>query len=407
MSAPPSVTRTIALCSIANLINAADRIIMPIAIVPMTDEFKWNLHWQGWILSSFAFGYISSQILGSGAARKYGGKRVLTCAVFLWSLSTLLTPVVAPSLVLLILSRTLLGFGEGLGLPTVYHIFANNVPIEERSKAFSYLVSFGTIGQTIASLVCPHFPWPWMFYVFGIMGMLWVILWLIFYKETTEPLVLSMEEETGFFPKVSMTGVQWVAFFKSWPLWSIYIAHFAMNWSNYVIMHWLPTYLSRNLGASNESMSLTAVPYIANVLVGIAAGHCADFLIRHRSTVLSVRRLMTAVGLVGPGVFILFFSGVQHLPLAVILISISMGLCATNSAGHLSNHSEVAPHHSGVTFAISNTLATIPGIVCGPLTAELVTQSHGRWYPVFIIAALINFVGAIIYCSHSSAAPVL
>lgn len=33
-----------------------------------------------------------------------------------------------------------------------------------------------------------------------------------------------------------------------------------------------------------------------------------------------------------------------------------MGLCACNSAGHLSNHAEVAPNHAGITFSISNTL---------------------------------------------------
>jgi len=42
-----------------------------------------------------------------------------------------------------------------------------------------------------------------------------------------------------------------------------------MNWSNYIIMQWLPTYLARNLGANKESISLTAVPYMVNSLVGI------------------------------------------------------------------------------------------------------------------------------------------
>lgn len=58
----PRTSRIVALCSAANFINAADRVIMPIAIVPMTDEFKWNLYWQGWILSAFAFGYFTSQV---------------------------------------------------------------------------------------------------------------------------------------------------------------------------------------------------------------------------------------------------------------------------------------------------------------------------------------------------------
>ena len=59
----PKTSRIVGLCSIANFINAADRVIMPIAIVPMTDEFKWSLHWQGWILSAFAFGYFTSQVI--------------------------------------------------------------------------------------------------------------------------------------------------------------------------------------------------------------------------------------------------------------------------------------------------------------------------------------------------------
>lgn len=51
--------------------------------------------------------------------------------------------------------------------------------------------------------------------------------------------------------------------------------------------------------------------------------------------------------------------------------------------------------------------ATIPGILCGPLTAELVTASHGRWFPVFVLAAAVNFTGAIIYYSQSSASQIL
>lgn len=116
---------------------------------------------------------------------------------------------------------------------------------------------------------------------------------------------------------------------------------------------------------------------------------------------------MTTLGLIGPAVFLLCFCNVNSLLFAVIFVSISMGFCACNSAGHLSNHTDVAPNHAGITFAISNTLATIPGILCGPLTAELVTQSHGRWFPVFVVAAAMNFVGAIIYASQSCATQVL
>lgn len=394
---------TIALCSAANFINAADRVIMPIAIIQMTDEFRWTLHGQGWVLSAFAVGYMSSMVIGGSAAKRYGGKNMLTLAVFMWSISTFITPLFAHSMYALIFLRVLLGIGEGLGLPTVFHILAHTIPVEERSRAFGYLVALGSIGQTVAALICPHLPWPWMFYTFGALGIVWVLLWVVLYREVRGP----MDDEFIQPPKVNNHNVHWAAFLSHWPLWSVYLAHFSMNWSNYIIMQWLPTYMARNLGAEKHDIMFTAVPYIMNSLVGVAAGHFADALVAQKWTVLSVRRLMTSIGLLGPGIFLLFFSAVNNLLFAVIFVSVSMGLSACNSSGHLSNHADIAPNHAGITFAISNTLATIPGITCGPLTAELVTQSHGRWFPVFIIAAGVNFVGAIIYLSQSAASQIL
>ncbi|XP_053395417.1 sialin-like [Mercenaria mercenaria] len=395
---------TLWLCSMANFINAADRVIMPIAIVQMTDEFKWDMHGQGWVLSSFAVGYISSQVIGASATRRYGGKKVLMMSVLLWSLSTFLVPLFAHSIYSLIVARVVLGLGEGLGLPTIFHIFSHGIPSEERSRAFGYLVAAGSIGQTLASVICPQLSWSMMFYLFGSIGFIWVFFWLYFFKEPRG----SVDEEFVEPPKVNNHNVNWREFISHWPLWSIYIAHFSMNWSNYIILQWLPTYLTRTLGAGKTHIMLTAVPYLMNSVVGVVAGHCADSLITHyKWTVLSVRRLMTSIGLMGPGIFILFFSAVNDLPLAVFFVTICLGLSACNSSGHLSNHAEVAPSHAGITFAISNTLATVPGILCGPLTAELVTQSHGRWFPVFIIAAGVNFVGAMVYLSQSAASQLL
>ncbi len=100
--------------------------------------------------------------------------------------------------------------------------------------------------------------------------------------------------------------------------------------------------------------------------------------------------------------FILKFSFIKF-----SFISISMGLSACNSAGHLSNHADIAPNHAGITFAVSNTLATIPGILAGPVTAELVVASHDRWFPVFMLASVVNFVGAVIYQSQSASTQIL
>lgn len=82
-----------------------------------------------------------------------GGRRLLLFVVFMWSLSTALTPLVASSYALLLLARVMLGLGEGLGLPTVYHLFADCVPAQRRSTAFAYLSAAGGIGQALAAMV--------------------------------------------------------------------------------------------------------------------------------------------------------------------------------------------------------------------------------------------------------------
>ncbi|CAH2007498.1 unnamed protein product [Acanthoscelides obtectus] len=398
-------SRIIALCSFANFINSADRVIMPIAIVPMTDIFNWSLHSQGWILSAFAFGYLTSQLLGSFWATKLGAKNVLISSVLLWSIATFVTPLLAGSITALVICRIVLGFAEGLGLPTIFHLFAHSIPVEERSRAFSYLLASGSVGQTVASVVCPHLNWEACFYWFGSIGFMWVILWYCFYPGDTFP-----GEETLplHMPKVISHNIRWADFIFSKPLWAIYTAHFAMNWSSYIIMQWLPTYLSRYLGANAHSLSLTAVPYIVNSIFGVISGHAADGLLGKKNwSVLNVRRLMTSIGLVGPALFLAIFCVVDNLALALILVSISMGLSASNSAGHLSNHVDVAPNYAGTTFAISNTIATIPGILCGPVTASLVTASDGKWIKVFLTATFINLTGAFVYFTNSVATQLL
>ena len=55
------------------------------------------------------------QIVGASATKKYGGKNVLLISVLLWSLSTFLVPFFAHSIYALLISRVILGLGEGLG----------------------------------------------------------------------------------------------------------------------------------------------------------------------------------------------------------------------------------------------------------------------------------------------------
>ncbi|VDK21662.1 unnamed protein product [Anisakis simplex] len=167
-------------------------------------------------------------------------------------------------------------------------------------------------------------------------------------------------------------------------------------------MHWLPTYLRVTFHADPTAVSLAALPYLANSIFAVVTGHMVDNLVNtHRMSLRNARVMATVLGLVLPAVFLVIFAFVRSLFLSILMISLSMGALAFNSAGHLSNHADVAPKYAGITFAISNTIATLPGMTVGPLTARLVVESAGRWWPSFVIAAALNLVGAVVYANYA------
>ena len=75
-------------------------------------EFSWSKELQGYILSSYFYGYVSVQVVAGWAASRWGGKHVYGCGMMLAMAATLLTPLAARTHVhLLITARVLVGLG--------------------------------------------------------------------------------------------------------------------------------------------------------------------------------------------------------------------------------------------------------------------------------------------------------
>jgi hypothetical protein len=63
-------------------------------------------------------------------------------------------------------------------------------------------------------------------------------------------------------------------------------------------------------------------------------------------------------------------------------------------AGYLININDIAGPYSGIIFGLSNTMATLPGIIAPKMTSTITkNQLQSEWQIVFIISACIYFVG--------------
>ena len=78
-----------------------------------TGEFDWSADLRGVILSSFAYGYIATQLLGGYLAGRFGAKKTLFWGMTLSTVSTLVGPLASVgSPYLLITTQVLNGFGQ-------------------------------------------------------------------------------------------------------------------------------------------------------------------------------------------------------------------------------------------------------------------------------------------------------
>jgi MFS transporter, ACS family, solute carrier family 17 (sodium-dependent inorganic phosphate cotransporter), other len=93
---------------------------------------------QGLLLSSFFYGYITTQLAGGYLASRIGGHLVFACGIGVTAVLTLFSPLAANlNVYALVAVRILEGVFEGVTFPCIHAIWANWAPPLERSRMAS------------------------------------------------------------------------------------------------------------------------------------------------------------------------------------------------------------------------------------------------------------------------------
>jgi len=389
-----------------------DRVNISVAIIPMAADLGWNMQTQGLVLSSFFIGYLLLQVVGGRLADRFGGKVVLAAGVLLWSLFTILTPPAAMlGLGVLIVTRILMGMGEAVTFPSLYALFSRWVPLTERSRAIGLANSGIPLGSVCALVFTPYivqaFGWQWVFYLFGALGAIWYVFWrrAVTATPAEHPLITPdelalIEGDSG--SATSDNAVPWKALLTSMPVWAIIVAHFCNNWSLYVLLSWMPTFVNKGLGVDYAAVGwVTMIPSIASFFFLNAAGGIADKLIASGMPVGRVRKLMQSIGFGGLALSLALVGHVESVWMAITIMTLGnlVGACVTG--GFAVNHMDIAPRHAGTLMGITNTAGTIPGIV-GVYVSGLILELTGSWALVFEVAAGITLFGLVFFAVFSS-----
>ncbi|XP_042238110.1 sialin-like isoform X2 [Homarus americanus] len=381
-------------------------------------EFPWGETEQGLILGAFFYGYVLTNMLGGRLGELVGGKIVFGIGVLVTSIMTIFTPVVArASTPLFIALRVIEGLGEGVTFPAMNSMMAKWVPPLERSKMSSLVYAgaqFGTvISLPISGLLCQSSflgGWPAVFYVFGVCGLLWFIVWMLLVHNTPESHPrISLDEkiyiQTTLNQSPSNTKVlpiPWRHICTSMPFWAVFVAHIAQNWGFYTLLTELPTYMKNILHFDlAHSGFISALPYLVMWLFSIAAGQVADHLrARGILSTTATRKIFNSIGIYGPMICLVLvgYAGC-HKDAAIALLCGAVGLNGATLSGYINSHLDIAPNFAGTLMGITNTAATIPGFLAPQLVGYLITgkETVGQWKLVFWIAGIIYFIGNTFY----------
>jgi ACS family sodium-dependent inorganic phosphate cotransporter len=404
------------LCFLSTFICYIDRVNISIAIIPMAKQFGWSDTERGLVLSSFFAGYMVTQVLGGWLAQKWGGKAVLGFGVVWWSVFTILTPLSAlTSFPVLIATRIAMGLGEGVAFPSVYHMFGRWVPANERSRAASFNLAAIPLGTLTAIIITPWlavtYGWEYVFYVFGVVGVVWYFFWHKLVTDTpAQDSRMSQSERTLFQQEEKHSeseSIPWKKILSQKPVWAIIIMHFCSNWGLYVLLSWLPSYFSSQLGISLRSVWIyVAPPWVAMFIMGNVVGIIADRLIGRGWTVTRVRRFMQFIGSSGPALALIALASVNDATTAVVYLTLAMSLSSFAFAGFATNHLDIAPRHAGVIFGISNTAGTLPGIIGVALTG-LMVETTGSYASAFYLTAGVYAAGLVVWQLYSTGEKIL
>ncbi len=412
MSALPRRHMVVGLAALSVFVCYIDRVNISVAIIPMVEDLGWSLATQGTVLSSFFVGYLLLQIVGGRLADRFGGKMVLGVGVLVWSLFTVLTPPAAYlGLAVLIVARIGMGMGEAVTFPSIYSLYGRWVPLSERARAVGFTNSGIPLGTVFALVATPYIVewlgWEWAFYLFGAVGVFWYVAWhrLVTATPQTHPGVSDEERqviEAGTQVAGEGASPPLRAFLKLPAVWAIIVAHFCNNWSLYVLLSWLPTFVNKGLGVDYSAVGwFTMIPHLTAFVFLNVAGGIADRLIHRGMDVGRVRKLMQTIGFGGVAAALLIVGQVQSAWMAIGVMSVGNALGAFCTGGFAVNHMDIAPRHAGTLMGITNTAGTLPGIV-GVFVSGLILELTGSWALVFQVAAGVTLFGLVVYLAFAS-----
>lgn len=394
----------ISLIMLGSIVNYLTRSTLSVAAPTLLNELHISAREYSWIVGAFQ-GAIMAQPLCGYVLDVLGLKVGFAIFAIVWSLVNM-THALGNSWQMFAILRGALGFAEGSANPAGMKATSEWFPANERGLAggvYNIGASFGSmLAPPLVAWAIWAFNWHAAFLITGALGLVWVVLWLLFYQSPDRHKALSSEErayiasgqEKYLQGDGSRPSLKRIASQRNF--WGIALPRFLADPTWGTLSFWLPLYLSTVRHMDLKQIAMTAwLPFLAADFGCLFGGFIALRVQKSFGlSVINARRcaftigafLMLAVGFVGfvdnpyAAVALLSVGGFAHQTLSVTVITMSSDLFRKNEVATV----------AGMAGTFGNAGLLIFSLLIGGLVAKV------GYTPFFICLGLLDLFGAVI-----------
>lgn len=380
--------------------------------------FDWSESLVGVILGAFYYGYILTMAYGGQLADLVGTKLLVAISMTACALGTLAIPISAqlhPSLVITV--RIVTGLAQGVVTPALYTILPRWMPTGELGLAFGLIVASGNLGAVLTMPICgllsQYASWPWVFYLFGSVALLFTLPWLyLVYNEPQSHPRISPTERVYITSNLSISSssnkkkalVPWRSILSSPKIWAIAVTRFCNGWGSLFLVSKLPSYLSKVLHMPmTYNGYVNASIYITLGLSSLLWGYVSDVVGRKRLVSKTAsRKAFQSIALLGGALFLALIPVAGcNIAAIVLLLNLSMLVIGLTAGGEFLIVVDVAPNYSGSIYGFTNAIASLPGFLAPLFVGLMLDQPNvnlmRQWNILFGIGAAIYAFGAVVF----------
>ncbi len=385
------------------VIQYIDRVCISQAAPFISDDLHLSPSRMGYVFSAFTLAYALFEIPGGYLGDRIGPRKVLLRIVAWWSFFTAATGWVG-SWLQLVTTRFLFGAGEAGCFPNLTKAFNRWLPVSDRARAQGIMWMSARWGGAAAPLlvyVClQYMPWRAAFSVFGLLGVVWAILFFGWYRDNPREHWNVNAAEAALLPppEVQTAGrlhVPWRKLLRSRTVWCLCGQYAALSYAWYFFVTWFPTYLLKERGLDlKQSALLAGTPLLLGGFGSLTAGWIAPALGRGLGSVRRARCGLGAAGLTLAAALLVVSTFVTEPYLAVAVIALVSFCGDLTMPGAWTACMDVGGPFVGTLGGTMNMMGNLGGFL-SPIAIGYIVQQTDNWTVTFYLTAAVCVLGAI------------